>query len=237
MTCTTCAICFRQADGSIIKRSEQLGVFVYYLSDGSRTATTPPAFTNASPVDCLLYDNQITPNDHESHMFCVVDAAGDATGQRVMAITTIDPISKIPSVKYYDVATAALWGGDVTTLTTCGTDQQVESDPTYLCDNGTTFIRWVVKEKGEPTGVVYDTDLVGAPYVVTGTPISGDCSDQRVFDYENACFRDPSNIDNPTIAGAVKRATNRATGMVTVEYIDDAGTVLPMTAYKKVACC
>ena len=237
MSCNNCSTCFKQADGTILKRSQVEGSWVYYLPDGTRTITTPPNFVSTTPVDCSLYDNQITPDDHESHILCVRDAAGDATGVQVMAITTVDPITKVPKVVRYNLADMSVWTGDLATLGICGTDQQVESDPAYFCDGTTTFIRWVVKEKGQPTGVVYDTDLAGAPYTPVGTPAPGSCTDQKLVDYENACFRDPSNIDNLTVNGSVRRVTNKATGAVTVDYIDDTGAVLPMATYKKVACC
>jgi len=237
MSCNSCPVCFKQADGTVIKRVQVDGAFVYYLADGTRTSTMPATFVNTTPVDCALYDNQVLPTDHESHIFCVRDANGDATGVQVMAITTVDPITKLPAVVRYNLADMSVWTGDPATLGICGTDQQVESDPTYFCDGAVTFVRWVVKEKGQPTGVTYDTDLAGAPYTPVGTPVPGGCTDQRMYDYENACFRDRSNIDNLTINGSVRRVTNKATGAVTVDYLDDTGAVLPMATYKKVACC
>lgn len=237
MSCNTCTTCFKQADGTVIARSELDGAFVYYLTDGTRTSTAPATFTNATPVHCSLYDNQIVPTDHESHILCEVDANGDATGVRVMTITTVDPITKLPTVTRYDLATLAVWTGNANNLIVCGVDQQLESDAVAMCDNGVNFIRWTVKEKGQPTGTVYDTDLLGATYTVVGTPVIGTCSDQIVFDYEPACFKDPSNIDNLKVSGSIKYTTNKSTGITTISYIDDAGADLAMVTYKKVACC
>ncbi len=237
MSCSSCCICFKQADGTVVKRSEIDGAFVYFLPNGSRTTTAPANFANDNPVDCSLYENQVAPADHEMQIFCVEDANGDATGVRVMTISHVDPVTKEPSIKRYNMADMSEWTGDPATLANCGTDDQLESDPVFMCDGGTTFIRWVLKEKGQPTGDTYDTTLAGAAYTASGNEVPHACNEQVVYDYESACFRDPSDIDNLKVAGSIKRSTNLVTGAVTIEYLDDAGNVLDMNAYKKVPCC
>ena len=49
-------------------------------------------------------------------------------------------------------------GNPATDLVTCP-DNDTESDAQEMCDGTTTFIRWFVKQNGEPTGVVFDTTL------------------------------------------------------------------------------
>lgn len=237
MSCTTCSLCFRQADGSVVKREQFEGAFIYYLPDGSRTTVMPASFINTDPVDCSLYNNQVAPTDHEMQIFCEVDANGDATGVRVMSISYVDPVSKDPSVVRYNMADMSEWTGDPTTLTTCGTDGQVESDAVAMCDEGVEFLRWIVKEKGEPTGESYDTDLAGNPYTPSANAVARSCSELVEFDYEPSCFRDPSNIDNLKISGSVRYQTASSTGASTIDYIDDDGNVLDKSLFVKVPCC
>lgn len=41
-----------------------------------------------------------------------------------------------------------------------------------MCDGTTNFLRWIVKENGEPTGTSYDTTLTGATYTASGAEIT-----------------------------------------------------------------
>ena len=81
MTCSTCCKCFKQADGSIVKRSERDGAFVYTLADGTVTATAPATFTNATEVDCTLFDQQVRRPEYDSEVMCE-SINGDETGVR-----------------------------------------------------------------------------------------------------------------------------------------------------------
>lgn len=65
-----------------------------------------------------------------------------------------------------NLATGAAFTGDPNTLESCG-GSGLESDGELFCDSGVEFLRWFVKKNGEPTGVTFDTDLLGATYVVT----------------------------------------------------------------------
>jgi hypothetical protein len=65
------------------------------------------------------------------------------------------------------------------TLPDCVIDQLTasrESDSIEMCDEGTTFLRWFVKENGVPTGQYVDTDMNGGQYEPTGTPTPGACA-------------------------------------------------------------
>ncbi len=56
--------------------------------------------------------------------------------------------------------------------------QVIESDIVAMCDNGTTFLRHILKIDGVPTGVKYDTTKANASYTVSnesGVTI-GECS-------------------------------------------------------------
>jgi len=45
----------------------------------------------------------------------------------------------------------------------------IESDPVLVCASGTTLTMWVVKQDGQPTGVLYFTDNTGA---IVPAPVS-----------------------------------------------------------------
>ena len=98
--------------------------------------------------------------DYEKVILCDVN-----TKHKVAVITDFtDPTN--PVVSYWDINTGAPWTGDVDDLEACA-DTDTESDAVEMCDAGTVFLRWVVKANGVPTGVVFDTGLDGAPYVVS----------------------------------------------------------------------
>lgn len=86
-----------------------------------------------------------------------------------------------------NLQTGEPYTGDGTELVTC-IGPQLESDPVDMCDNGVTFIRWVVKKDGVPTGVKYDTDLAGAVYAVTSEAgvVAGKC--------EASCAKAPLGV-------------------------------------------
>lgn len=235
MTCSTCSKCFKQADGSIIKRSERDGAFVYTLADGTVTATAPATFTNATEVDCTLFDQQVRRPEYDSEVMCE-SINGDETGVRVLVVRHIDFLTGAPVVAYYNLDGTA-FTGDTANLVQCGNIDNPEADPREMCDGQTTFIRWYLLEDGEPTGTTFDTDLSGAPYAPVGTPVMGACTDQISVDYESACFRDPSSVDNLKINGSVVRTTNRVSGAVTVTYIDDDGNNLDKEVFIRVPCC
>lgn len=66
--------------------------------------------------------------------------------------------------------------GDADALVSCN-GSKLESDSIEMCDAGTTFLRWIVKDSGKPTGAKFDTDLTGAVYTVTDESgvVSGKC--------------------------------------------------------------
>jgi hypothetical protein len=95
------------------------------------------------------------------------------SGDKVAVIVDYSTIPPVTS--YWDIITNSAWTGDPKAdLEQCsGTD--LESDKITMCDNGTTFYRWIVKSNGEPTGDYFDTNLTGAPYTPTGTVTEGTC--------------------------------------------------------------
>ena len=100
------------------------------------------------------------PRDTEKVVLC------DKTTQHKVAVISdlTDPAA--PVVTFWDLNTGAPWAGDIDDLEACS-GATLESDPVEMCDAGVEFLRWIVKDNGEPTGQKFDTDLTGAPYTVT----------------------------------------------------------------------
>lgn len=146
---------------------------------------TPPAPLSLTGQDCD--GNHVTVEGAVGSLTSVVQAAGTVfkvqlceplkdvekvilcdnkgTGHKVAVISDLtNPLA--PVVTTWDLHTGAPWQGDIADLETCA-DTDLESDPVEMCDAGTTFLRWIVKKNGQPTGEKYDTTLAGAPYTVT----------------------------------------------------------------------
>lgn len=98
----------------------------------------------------------------DSQILCQPD------GEQVIAIITYDPTTGVPSTAYYNLD-GTPFTGDTSTLFRCPSS---ELQPQLMCDDGTTFIRWIAIEDGAPTGEFIDTDATGAIY----TPVSPDPS-------------------------------------------------------------
>lgn len=73
-----------------------------------------------------------------------------------------------------DLSTGEEYTGDLASLVICP-DDDTESDSVLMCDEGTEFLRWVVKKNGVPTGVSYDTTMTGIPYSASGNEKYGAC--------------------------------------------------------------
>ena len=99
------------------------------------------------------------------------------TGNTILIRTVLDQDANVYVTTYYDLVVGADWAGNPADLTEC-TSNTLESDKVKLCDDNGEFYRWFVKDNGEPTGVSYDTDLSGAPYVPVGAVV--ECSDPTI---------------------------------------------------------
>lgn len=96
------------------------------------------------------------------------------TGNTILIRTVLNHDTNLFVTTYYDLVLGVDWVGNPADLTEC-TSNTLESDKVKLCDDNGEFYRWFVKDNGEPTGVSYDTDLSGAPYVPVGAVV--ECSD------------------------------------------------------------
>jgi hypothetical protein len=96
------------------------------------------------------------------------------TGNTILIRTVLDHDTNTYVTTYYDLVVGADWAGSpATDLTEC-TSNALESDQVIGCDGGVQVVQWIVKDNGEPTGVVYYTDISGAIVTpVAWTP--GEC--------------------------------------------------------------
>lgn len=105
---------------------------------------------------------RICEDDRDFELSCGVDPITEHQIQTAYKIVA----GEFVLIKRWDTVTGAEWTGDPATLEACS-GTTFESDPIEMCDAGTTFLRWIVKDGGKPTGVKFDTDLTGTAYVVT----------------------------------------------------------------------
>ena len=61
MSCKSCCKCFEQADGTIVKRSERDGAFIYTLPDMTVVTTAPVSFISTTEVDCTKFEMASLP--------------------------------------------------------------------------------------------------------------------------------------------------------------------------------
>lgn len=159
--------------------------------------------------------------DHDYELVCGVDPA---TGHQVF---TKWDVSVLPSqaVERFDAITGAPWTGDPSTLEPCGSTM-LESDVVVMCDNGTTFLRHIVKDNGEPTGVRFDTALDGSAYLVVDESLvsTGACDAPAVQALSSATAADLTGLTPGTSIAVYKPAC------CTVELVTSDGTIrLPRT--------
>lgn len=115
------------------------------------------------------------------------------TGAKVVVVTGYDA-NGVPASTAYNLD-GTPYAGALTDLESCAGSGE-ESDPETMCDNGTTvFVRWYVKKDGEPTGVFFDTDMTGAPYVPVGPIALGDCGATGGTFVEYGCLSTPPGFD------------------------------------------
>lgn len=126
------------------------------------------------------------PGEFDHNILC-----DPATGERVIVVTSYS-VAGVPTVAAYTMG-GLPYPGVITALADCGGSGE-ESDPVEMCDNGaTSFIRWVVKKDGSPTGVTFDTRLDGSAYIPVGAVTFGNCEQQCTTVSETGYLADPSS--------------------------------------------
>ncbi len=84
------------------------------------------------------------------------------TGNTILIRTVLDHDTSAFVTTYFDLVLGATWAGNpATDLTECQSNA-LESDQIIGCDGGVAVTQWIVKDNGQPTGVVYYTDVTGA---------------------------------------------------------------------------
>jgi hypothetical protein len=128
--------------------------------------------------------------------FAEVYKCDSTTSNTIMIRTVLDHDTNTYTTSYFDLVLGAAWSGNpATDLVECS-GSTLESDQTKLCDDNGEFLRWYVKDNGQPTGVSYDTDMAGAPYTVVGTV--RDCTPEEPIPYDWACADRNCRVQNFT---------------------------------------
>lgn len=153
--------------------------------DGAAVSVTgePGQLSHVIQAPGTVFKVQLCDNskDIEKVVLC------DVTNEHKVAVISDFKDPTAPVVSYWDLNTGAAWTGDVADLVACS-DVDLESDDVEMCDAGTTFLRWIVKRNGVPTGDKFDTDLSGQAYTVTSEAgvTSGKC--------EASCAQAPQGV-------------------------------------------
>ena len=142
----------------------------YKLGASGAISTTVPTGTITEGL-CPIASQPAT----FSNIVAEVGAKNKPTGIKVVVITSVNPLTGVPTNTYYNLATGAVWAGNPTTQLGALQDYDQTLEPKEMCDNGTTFLRWFAIENNTLSGAVVDTDLSGATYTVIGTPVFGAC--------------------------------------------------------------
>lgn len=126
--------------------------------------------------DCLLplHVKICNPSEFDKVILC-----DPVNGNRIIVVSSYSNAGVPTSVAYN--LDGSVYAGAITALVACSSS--LESDDVVMCDAGTginpvatTFLRWVIKDRGEPTGDVFDTTLAGVPYAPVGAVSIGQCN-------------------------------------------------------------
>lgn len=130
--------------------------------EGADVEVTGTAVREVVQAKGTVFTVKMCPDDKDFELSCGIDPI---TGHQIQTAYKI-VAGNFEVINRWDTVTGQSWGGDPTTLESCG-GTKLESDEVVMCDSGVTFLRWFIKKEGEPTGVTYDTDINGSPYTVT----------------------------------------------------------------------
>jgi hypothetical protein len=97
----------------------------------------------------------VTTPDYDTMTLC-----DPANSNAPVVVVTTYSATGVPTSAFYTVA-GAVWAGVNSTLVACGGGGS-ESDPIAWCSSGLEVTQWVVKNAGQPTGIVYWTNAAGA---------------------------------------------------------------------------
>lgn len=245
MSCDNCCKCYQQADGSIVKRSEREGAFIYTLPDLTVTATMPASFVSTTEVDCSKFDNATQPPKTIS-VLEEVDAAGKQTGVLVQVVENPDG-----TLTYKNLSDGSAYVAPAGSTLHTSEDTDYNERTVVLCDEGVDVISTIIFRDGDITDIVSTTvtKLDGSVHTLSGNERSGSCSALVKTDQEIACFLevDASGAvvpDKPKVGGYIRFTTDAAVSpsVTTSAYFDDADAPLTKAAtgvagFKRAADC
>lgn len=115
-----------------------------------------------------------TTNNKFIHPACFTDGSKDPKWNLVIThwYVCVDKSTDPPTTKWFDFANNEL---DQATYSLTACDIDLESDPKEMCNDGTTFLRWFIKQDGLSTGDFFDTTMDYQPYTPVGAVSLGAC--------------------------------------------------------------
>lgn len=138
----------------------------------------PINVTLASDPSNPIYVSNIW-KDFDTKTYCEIDGTWEKTGVEVIIIIAIDEQTLEPMISYYNLLDGTPRTWTASQLVKCD-GSLIESDNIPFCDNWEQFIRWFVKEDGQPTWVVFDTKLDGTSHTASGSETQWECPATQV---------------------------------------------------------
>lgn len=246
MSCKSCCKCFEQADGTIVKRSERDGAFIYTLPDMTVVTTAPVSFISTTEVDCAKFDMASLP-PRTAEILEEVDVDGKQTGVLVRVIENADG-----SLTYVNLSDGSAYVAPAGSTLHTSEDTDYNERTVILCDEGTDVISTLIFKDGDIADVISTTitKLDGSAHVLSGNETAGTCAGQVNTDQEVACFVSVSATgvpiaDQNTIRGYIRYTTNASVSpsVTSSEYFkleDDSVLtkyVSGTAGYKPIECC
>jgi hypothetical protein len=246
--CNNCCKCFRQADGSIVKRSDRAtsdSKFAYELVDGTITEVAPANFITTEEVSCGLFDSLSSP-PKPAAVLEVVDGDGNQIDNQLVRLIDYPD----GTTKWRDLKTGTEYDTEAEYLTAIGNpngtthtseDTDYNERTVIICDEGVDVIATIVYRDGKINDVVSTTvtSLDGSVHTLSGNEKSGTCSDLMSTDKEVACFKETGNVDGVIISGYIIYSTDSSVtpSVTTSAWYDDNDVIVEKATHTKVECC
>lgn len=156
-------------------------VIVSYGYDASGTLTITNTNLDGTPYTGPAPENCATSGSFSvsQRLVTPTNSAAVPIGPQVRETKVYDASGVLISTVYTDPVT-----NTVTTLpggTSILTESApIQKEPMFMCDNGVTFIRHFAYNYGIGVMMIIDTDLTGAPYLITGPVSAGVCTSATI---------------------------------------------------------
>lgn len=235
MGCSNCCKCFQQADGTIVKRGERDGAYIYTLQDLTVSSTAPASFVTTTEVDCAKFDSATLP-PRTIQVLEEVDDTGTQTGVLVQVRELADG-----STEYVNLADQSTYTRPAGYTLHTSEDTDYNERTLQMCDNGIDVVTTIIYRDGDITDVVSSatTKLDGSAHTLSGAERGGFCSGLTTFDKELACFRNTADPGSLTIRGYVLFTTNASVSpaVTTSAFFDVNDVALDKATHVRVECC